>query len=48
MTTAQDLAFREPEGIAVRTAPEPLLCIGFSVKSPGRRNMALYGFERLP
>ncbi|MFG2333263.1 signaling protein [Streptomyces sp. NPDC048604] len=40
-----DLNYREPEGIAVRLTPEPLLCVGFSVKSPGRRNIALYGFH---
>ncbi|MFB9512577.1 phage baseplate protein [Streptomyces purpureus] len=44
VTVDPTLRFREPEGIAVRTSPEPLLCIGFSVKSPGRRNIALYGF----
>lgn len=40
------LRYREPEGIAVRVSPEPLLCMGFSVKTSGRRNIALYGFEQ--
>ncbi|MGW5423041.1 phage baseplate protein [Streptomyces sp. NPDC003943] len=42
------LRFREPEGIAVRMAPEPLLCMGFSVKTADRRNIALYGFQPTP
>ncbi|MEU3074455.1 phage baseplate protein [Streptomyces laurentii] len=39
------LRFREPEGIAVRAHPEPLLCMGFSVKTTDRRKLALYGFD---
>ncbi|MET9373651.1 signaling protein [Streptomyces sp. NPDC002992] len=48
VTVDPDLSFREPEGIAVRIAPDPLLCVGFSVKSTDRRNLALYGFELRP
>ncbi|MFC9242810.1 signaling protein [Streptomyces sp. NPDC057136] len=42
VTVAPELHFREPEGIAVRTAPEPRLCMGFSVKTPERRDLAVY------
>ncbi|MFF0749574.1 signaling protein [Streptomyces sp. NPDC004267] len=45
VSVAPSLRFREPEGIAVRMAPDPLLCMGFSVKTTGRRNIALFGFE---
>ncbi|MFC7977157.1 signaling protein [Streptomyces cinereoruber] len=38
------LPYREPEGIAVRLTPGPALCMGFSVKTTDRRELALYGF----
>ncbi|MEU6862010.1 signaling protein [Streptomyces sp. NPDC046876] len=45
VTVAPDLAFREPEGIAVsRVGGQPALCIGFSVKEKDRRDLALYRF----
>ncbi|WP_037835742.1 hypothetical protein [Streptomyces sp. NRRL S-244] len=45
VTVAPDLAYREPEGIAVATAGgRPALCIGFSVKTQDRRELALYRF----
>lgn len=42
VTAAPGLNFREPEGVAVRSAAEPLLCVGFSVKTPTGRNLAVY------
>ncbi|MEV8567507.1 signaling protein [Streptomyces sp. NPDC051322] len=38
------LTFREPEGLAVQLSPKPRLCMGFSTKVPGRRNLSVYGF----
>ncbi|MFJ9828754.1 signaling protein [Streptomyces sp. NPDC101160] len=46
VTADPDLPFREPEGISVRNTPDPLLCVGFSVTAPGRRKLAVYGFDR--
>ncbi|MBT1102859.1 signaling protein [Streptomyces sp. Tu10] len=42
VTVAPELEYREPEGIAVRAAPEPQLCVGFSVKTPEHRRLAVY------
>lgn len=42
VTVAPELEYREPEGIAVRAAPESQLCVGFSVKTPERRRLAIY------
>ncbi len=45
VTVAPDLAFREPEGIAVSlVGGEPALCVGFSVKAKDRRELAVYRF----
>ncbi|MFC8495295.1 signaling protein [Streptomyces sp. NPDC057235] len=44
VTVDPGLRYREPEGIAVRLAPDPVLCMGFSVKAADRRELALYGF----
>ncbi|MEV7956668.1 signaling protein [Streptomyces sp. NPDC058316] len=45
VTVAPGLDFREPEGIAVRPGPEPRLCVGFSVKTPGRRKLTVYSCQ---
>ncbi|MFD6423805.1 signaling protein [Streptomyces sp. NPDC060198] len=42
VTVAPDLEFREPEGIAVRPGARPELCVAFSVKTPGRRDIAVF------
>ncbi|SCF91204.1 signaling protein [Streptomyces sp. Ncost-T10-10d] len=42
VTVAPGLDFREPEGIAVRPGREPQLCVAFSVKTPGRRELTVY------
>ncbi|WP_392673323.1 signaling protein [Streptomyces sp. LN785] len=42
VTAGPRLNFREPEGIAVRPGPEARLCVAFSVKTPGRRELAVY------
>ncbi|MFE5734503.1 signaling protein [Streptomyces sp. NPDC056528] len=46
VTVDRELRYREPEGVAVRLAPDPVLCMGFSVKTADRRKLALYGFAR--
>ncbi|MEU9063491.1 signaling protein [Streptomyces sp. NPDC048430] len=42
VSVAPRLPFREPEGLAVRPVPEQALCVAFSVKSGGRRLLAVY------
>ncbi|WP_329124307.1 phage baseplate protein [Streptomyces sp. NBC_01465] len=44
VTVAPTLPFREPEGLAVRLTPRPALCMGFSTKARGRRELSVYGF----
>ncbi|MFE2880647.1 signaling protein [Streptomyces roseus] len=45
VTVAPDLVYREPEGIAVAMAGgRPALCVGFSVKTQDRRELALYRY----
>ncbi|MEU0302575.1 signaling protein [Streptomyces sp. NPDC006175] len=42
VSVAPHLSFREPEGLAVHPGPDQGLCVAFSVKSGGRRRLAVY------
>ncbi|OKJ75267.1 phage baseplate protein [Streptomyces sp. CB02460] len=45
VTIAADLAYREPEGLAVRRAGGPQLCTGFATGAAGDRQLAIHAFD---
>lgn len=45
LSMAPRLSFREPEGLAIRLGADLELCVAFSVKSPGRRKLAVYACQ---
>ncbi|MEU1089598.1 signaling protein [Streptomyces sp. NPDC005576] len=48
VTVAPGLDFREPEGVAVRPGTRPELCVAFSVKTPGRRDLTVFSCPAWP
>ncbi|WP_328332644.1 MULTISPECIES: phage baseplate protein [unclassified Streptomyces] len=46
ITVAGDLAYREPEGLAVRLAGGPRLCVGFATGSSRARMLAIHSCGR--